>query len=725
MDCYINLKGGITPIADLTSVPATDNGSGIVRCTKTAHGLPDGAVVNNTGSYYTGIYIITKISDDVFDLNDCVYTTNRTITKIQHIGGNSWANATNTIKIANAPNQVGEFNVKVAKTPVINLGIKATFTNLSNTVVLDTPLTKVVDDCIGNTWTAVAGVTAGTSSVRHLGATSQAFTLANRATFSIPGKVAYKTFASEQNFSAYTKLSCWFGSNSPYYGIQLGSCFKICLCSDSTGDVIVNELPIFDVQGSNNLNSMVLDYGGALGSNINSVAIYATAECRSTTSTIQIFLNNLIACNQLHHETIVGKNNGNGFWSPIKYIDGATLAIMASNTSGPTAGLGYEHDTTENVDLYGIEAVSIPLIGSTTTSAYEFRVSTSGAVNDSKLIFGVDTTSGEADGYTYLRPKSNYGYLCHNQGIRFYNIILSNFSKLDVSNVETKYYNTIAFSMPQIMPDTIAFNTFSQRIDFTDCLFYNFLINDANYTVMQIYGVDATFKNCYFGKITKITIQAIGVKFIDTVFDYVTSYIANIVAGDVKFIRTEFRNALSSYFPINTIRGGTFYMDDCIIEKTPITSNIDFIRGSASGYIKGLNGDQSANFVMKDPLLIAWQTSEKPTGAPGAWSVRSYRSTDNYPDDFVDFKVAEVAVEDGVAYTFRLWVKTALFTSKGFFVIKCNGTEYEIELDGTANWKEYYALIVPESTQVAEVAVRLSNITNYDELFFASLSISS
>lgn len=724
LELHIDLKNGTTPAATITNVAATDNGAGIVRCTKVGHGFSDGFIVQVTGSLYVGAYIVIKINDDVFDLTDCVYTANSTLTSVVHIAGSTWATAVNKIFMQNVNISTLEAIVKVAKTPIVNLGINANFTNLSNTVVLASALTKVVDDCIGNTWTASTGVTGKTSSVRHLGATSQQFLIGNQSAFTIPGKVAYKAFGTTQDFSAYSKLSFWFGCNMPYYGIQLGSCFKICLCSDSAGNNIVNELPLYDVQGSNNLCSMVLDYGSALGSGINSVALYATSECRSGTSgTISVFMNNIVACNYLHHESCIGKNNGKNFWSPIKYIDGTTLAIMANNTSGPTAGLGYEHDTTETATIYAIEGISFPLI---TASLFfmDCRFSVAAFRPDVKLSFGWDTVGNVRDGFTYLRSKSNYGISARVQSVTIENVMFSNATKfLPASGSNAN--NCIIFSIPQIITDVYAFNAFGSPFKFKGCFFYNILVNDSYYSSLQLFGAYSQLEDCYFGKVMSVSIQAVGTKIINTIFDYCTVKSIYIIGGDVRLKKVTFNNSASNAFPVYTIRGGAFYMEDCTIEKVPIlTSYTSLLASSCKGFIHRLNGDEDANYVFNDPFLMYWQTAVKQTGAVGAWVITCFTMA-SYERDF---KIAEIAVEIDVPVTFRVWLYAASTpASSCTFVIEHGEGESTLDIPTAATgWIEYYIQIIPTYSQVAKMSIRVNNFTTSNEkVYVGSISIST
>jgi hypothetical protein len=93
---YLDYESGSdTARTALTSVAVANNGSGLVRCTKAAHGLVTGAVVDVTGNY-VGAWIITVIDSSHFDLVGSTYSTATGVT-VTPRGGSSLADAWKTI----------------------------------------------------------------------------------------------------------------------------------------------------------------------------------------------------------------------------------------------------------------------------------------------------------------------------------------------------------------------------------------------------------------------------------------------------------------------------------------------------------------------------------------------------------------------------------------------------------------------------------------------------
>ena len=92
-------------------------------------------------------------------------------------------------------------------------------------------------------------------------------------------KLAYFQLDSSTDFSNYQQISLVFAQTAGTY--NQGGNVKLCLCSDTTGDTIVDQTDALD-NSYNNGNGfygyapITYNKGSALGSNINSVALYAT-----------------------------------------------------------------------------------------------------------------------------------------------------------------------------------------------------------------------------------------------------------------------------------------------------------------------------------------------------------------------------------------------------------------------------------------------------------------
>lgn len=202
----------------------------------------------------------------------------------------------------------------------ISLG-SCTWTDGSGTVVMPSAKTQTIWNG-DEAWTAgSANITVATDTgVRKIGSTSAVIKPASGFT---TGKAAYKTLPSTLDLSAYSRVSMWVRLYNNTSGWQVK------LCSDSTGDTAVHTLTI----GSQRNSAWVLfefDNGDALGSTINSVAVYATSD----PGTNWFYVQNIIACkaagdaNALTHSCVLRADDGDGeaLW-PIDTIDGTDIVL--------------------------------------------------------------------------------------------------------------------------------------------------------------------------------------------------------------------------------------------------------------------------------------------------------------------------------------------------------------------------------------------------------------
>lgn len=302
--------------------------------------------------------------------------------------GSTWALAKKTIPIS------GSDEIRIAKSPdAVSTGVNATLTKFSNSIVLATPLTKTIDTAVGNSWTMSANVTGGTyNTYRRYGASCQQFSILAAFT---TGKIAYKTMALT-DFSAYTKISLWLSINSIANAVNTQ--LRLCLCSDTVGNVVVNSIPITVINTQLNYQfPIVEDYGSALGSNIQSVAIY----CDVDVTALTIRVNNIEAVNNVHHKTLIGISSLNGSrWYGIESIVGDTITILQGYTVISTPR-GYSEETGEYTLYY-----RTPIIYTTSNNT--------AVSSNMQLLFGWNTVSNEMDGETWLDYLIQYNTYSYN-----------------------------------------------------------------------------------------------------------------------------------------------------------------------------------------------------------------------------------------------------------------------------------------------------------------------
>jgi len=320
--------------------------------------------------------------------------------------GTTWALAWKTITNgATAARIAAGDTIRCSKTPdPVSIG-NATWTNLSKTVTLATAQTLTIDLCNTTAYTASTNITATVSTTRKEGSHSCSLAVATAFT---TGKMAYKTLTT-LDASSYQKLSFWFRNT---VAIASDTVLKVCLCSDTTGDTIVDTFWIPAIPSTNRFVPLTItkDGGGNLGSSIQSIAIYANSDPGTPT----LLFDDFIACTTsgLCLQTLISKNGsaqgGTEGYYGIQSINGTTILLDNDTETAQTAGRGYS-GTTETVTTYMRSTYKTAMASSATTA-----VST---LNDSGSLgnlisyeFGYEVGTTNQNGETYLDGLNGNGY---------------------------------------------------------------------------------------------------------------------------------------------------------------------------------------------------------------------------------------------------------------------------------------------------------------------------
>lgn len=271
-----------------------------------------------------------------------------------------------------------------------SLGQNATWTNNSYAVTLTSAVTSNIT-LANSAWTPSTNATSTTSTNRKLGATSSQ--IAVNATFTT-GKAAYLALGSAIDFSAYQQLSFWI--QMTVGSMTADGDISLVLCSDTTGDVAVNTIPIPRQRLTSAWSALTLNNGAALGSSIQSIALYINADRGAQT----FLLNNILAvkvpsaADSLSLTSLIGKNTGNEPWMSIQSINGTTVTLdvnysySLATTDKP---LGYS-GTTESVTTYIRETIKLPT--AIQDAAFTATAATFGTIQDSGTAGSPITFSG-------------------------------------------------------------------------------------------------------------------------------------------------------------------------------------------------------------------------------------------------------------------------------------------------------------------------------------------
>lgn len=584
--------------------------------------------------------------------------------------GTSWGAALKTIKGAAASLISPADIIRVAKSPdPISLG-NAAWTNLSKVVTLSTSgLTASVDLC-NSTWTASTNITSATSaSYRKEG--SLAIQLTPAAAFTT-GKMAYKDLGASYNFSAYQRLSFWFRTTAAIAENVL----KICLCSDTAGNTIVDEfvIPAVESASASAMIPVVIDKGSALGSAIQSVAIYAITD--PGVPVIQI--DNIIACNDFSLCSLISKNpnatGGDEAWYPIQSINNTNILLDNGITTTANLGRGY-YGISETTQTYYRNCHRL----TTTTDCVVQDSGTSG--NLIEFHGGYNTSSGNQDGETFFDVGSGVGnglnlasraYVllnrlnmvrssiglnlnathacqvtahtivgCTTTGVTFVNSYSNTLTIKNVINHVTDglYFATTVNTGNSVTIDVIA-NCISNGISTSYCYNNKIIVG----TVVNCGAENVLLGNITYNNVLKITNSknavTYGITFTDLTKD-------NIIVGT-----TFSSNTTAS---INYPTRGNNHLRNCSLsDTTKIAGQVAYADARLSS--ENQDGTTTTYLYTDGTSGIKTQTSVRHTAADIAWqlSPTSTNRSATYP---LTLSVLQLAVNAGTQVTVSCWLR--------------------------------------------------------------------
>lgn len=287
-----------------------------------------------------------------------------------------------------------EIRVKKSASPA-TFGFNATWGYSSSTVSLSGTPIKHIDTC-ESTWS-----TAGISNVTVTLDTSNEvegsgcckLVLASAFT---TGKIAFHSLGTATDFSSFSKISFLAKDNLDVAAGVL----QIKLCSDFAGNTPVNtfNLPAINyspiIALTHLWHRIVVDNGGALGSTIRSIALYAVSDPGALT----IYLDNFIAANNIHHLSLIGQDSAGPVWYPIYYFSGTSIILYYDFFGDPgtmAAWVIYDWYMFDNPVDYRSNINSLNKKG-TSFALITYRG-------------GWNFSTDEQDGYTHFAVQNEYG----------------------------------------------------------------------------------------------------------------------------------------------------------------------------------------------------------------------------------------------------------------------------------------------------------------------------
>jgi hypothetical protein len=753
---YMDYENGNDAVrATLADVVFSLSGVDDVLGTKAGHGLVTGACITVSGctqAYANSVWKITLVNADTFTLDGASWTSfnGADVTgNAVPFGGMNWADAWKTVTSGATAARIAPGDIiRIAKSPApTSLGTTGEWTNLSKTVTLGAAQTLNIDLC-EEAWTASADVTATTSTTRKQGANSASLAIAAAFT---TGKVAYKAITSI-NLSAYQKISFWFRNSVAIAG---GNVFRVCLCSDATGDTVVDTFWIPAIPSTNRFLPLTLtkDGGGNLGAAIQSIAIYADSDPGTPT----ILIDDIIACttNGLNLQSLISKNSaeqgGTEGWYGIQSIDGVTVLLDNETETLANAGRGYG-GTTETVTTYKRETIKTNLVSSASLAVQEIQDNgTSG--NNIQFQGGYNTATNAQEGETFFDGLNGYGYGLYqsskswitlnylnfsryNHGVYYFSS--SNNSIITLSNVSNNtnygvhYYNNSNNNSITTLSNA---NNNNYGVYYSSSSHNNSIITLSNANNNNNNGIFySQSHNNFITTLSNANNNGYGVYY-SSCYNSLISNLSN--ANNNSYYGVYYDNSYNSNIrTLSTSGNGTagvfnnvgrnYLFNALIAEATEVTGFTDFINAR----IFSGKHDQTLNNhkIFTDRGTIRSEATIRHTDSGIAWRLdpTSTNRSSSYP---LDLSIAKVAVGANALVTIKAWFRRSNTGITGKLVCKGRqiaGVDDDVTASITAaadTWQELNISFTSSEAGVVEIEAYAYGGTTYT-VFVDDLTIS-
>ena len=609
--------------------------------------------------------------------------------------GADWANAKKTIAGVTAAMLNPGDEVRIAKTmDETSLGQNATFTNGSITVTLTSAVTKNVTEGLNGTWTVSANVTASNSTNRKHGASCESLAIAAGFT---TGKVAYAAVSGggTQDFSAYQKMSLWFSANATV----AASTFRVCLCSDAIGDVIVDSfyIPAIATGLSNVLVPLVIDKGSACGASIQSVAIYADVD----PGTVTIRVNNCFTTNNLNLTSIIG-TTGKVWWT-VRSISGTTILIDQAGVNDNSTGRGWYGSTTTETLYY-----RDPFQGAPGTIYFQTQDSGTAAGGYINYIGGWNTGSNLRTGMTII---DGYSLTYGQSGI----YSTGNYVKIS-------YCGAVRFA------SGLNFNSNNFLCEFNNGILLTCTngINTGSSFFTKLNDVVSTLHNtnCFSTGGTFRGHTLVNLK------GYSCTTAAMNAYGGNEIFTADFQN--NGVADVYLYEGGDVGTYSVLMRHVKMGSTTEVSpQFQVPAMLWSFHHDQTTdnNWGFTYQGTVNWQTAVFQGSDPGSWKVAISGSnrTSNFP---IRLKLAEIAVSASALVTFKAWVKKDHATNVGgkIYVL---GSEYTINgvvaasatKANDTNWEELTITFTPTETGVVDIWGEAWYSAGNSNVYFGSITV--
>lgn len=574
-------------------------------------------------------------------------------------------------------------------------------------VHLDTAQTADVSSC-NAAWTAANGATVGTTTTTRREGTA-ALSIA-RASYATDTLYAYETLAGATDFSSYQELS--FNWRTSLTG--LATYWKICLCSDAVGAVVVDTFIVPAMPSNSNYAAFSLTRvgGGNLGASIQSVAVYSGSVAPTANTTV--FCDNIIACvsGGLNKTTLISKNSGAGFagetWHAVQSIRGRVCILDTNTNASPTSSARGYVGTTENVPTYGRATIK-PGMGTVGASTIHTLNDSGSVVGEILFSGGWDPNTDTQTGMTWLDGENGQGYHLYVAGrsyLAFEDIGI-------VRGYTGMYFSTSAYRCRAVRVASHNMTVSGFYFDASSfCSLEDCASVGCNSGVQTVLCNDITVRDSV---VQSATAEGFRISYSDILLDACVSN--NNITGvygafaRIRSLGSEFRNNASQWV-------SALYASIIRLKDTTRGGSSTYTTW-AEGRVYSENENDSGQFTIgTDGGAIDSVATDRPDGSGKKWRLltSSTARTSAHP---LWLEVGKVYCPANQTRTIRAWLKKAHATACDGRLVVRGGQIAGVDNDVTAtlanntNWQQLSISFTPTESGVVEVEVWAEYVSSH------------
>ncbi len=539
------------------------------------------------------------------------------------------------------------------------------------------------------------------------------------ATAFTTGKAAYYTLPATLDLSGYQQVSFWINVGLALTANQ----FELRLCSDTTGDTVVNTISIPAVPANNRWQVVTVDTGAALGSSIASLSLFINTD-PSTTTGISYVFSNIIACkassaaDSLTLTSLIGKNTtGETFWG-IQSINGRRVMLDADTNTAPTSTAlrGY-YGTSETVTTWKRETIKLGPASSFTTSLQiiqesgtenSFITYTGGWDRNSMSTQNLETWADGQNGNGILFDFTSRQYVntenfacvrCYNGANLASNTSFCSLSFIAVNNTQLGAFQTSAainctLTFGHVVASqNNAFNLASSQITGLKIFVTHGVLSGGSYALSASSGPSGSLEG--LSNNTLLANNSSG-----------AINLGNSAFFPIKNIKTE-NNAGSGAIVFDLSAVPYHYMTDCFMaESTQVRANANWVFSQMCSQ----NHDRVAgnHKIFMDGGLISSATDQRNTASGISWKLQPTSTTLRNLYRPVTLSLAKVACAANSLVTVKAWMRR---DNSGLTMrLVCKGGQIAgVSSDVTASvtttnaWEEETITFTPTEVGVVEI----------------------